>query len=810
MANDEVGGYGAETITVLEGLEAVRKRPGMYIGDTAERGLHHLVFEVVDNSIDEAMAGFCRNIAVTLHIDGTVTVDDDGRGIPVDIHAKEGISAAEVVLTKLHAGGKFDSGAYKVSGGLHGVGVSVVNALSETLAVEIKRGGKVYAQRFHRGKPEAPLAEVGTTSQTGTKVTFTPDAEVFERTDFSFDILSQRLRELAFLNRGVRIVIEEQATQKRHEFLYKGGIEEFVRHLNKAKTPIHSAVIYLCGTREDVEIEAALQWNEGYAESIYSFANNISTIEGGTHLTGFKGALTRTLNAYASTAGLLRNGETLQGEDTREGLTAVISVKLPHPQFEGQTKTKLGNSDVRGHVEAMVNEKLGEYLEEHPVDAKQILLKSLDAARVREATRKAKDLARRKGALDSASLPGKLADCQERDPALSELYIVEGDSAGGSAKQGRDRRNQAILPLRGKILNVEKARFDKMLSSQEIRVLITALGTSVLKERQDKDEREPSKVRYHTIIIMTDADVDGSHIRTLLLTLFYRHFPDLIEQGYVYIAQPPLFRVKKGKAEQYLKDENALEAHLLELGTKDAALRSASGASVSGDALRKVVRQQIRFDRVLDVVARQRKSREVVAALVRDPGLSAAALADRDALAGIIARARARLTATAADLEPLQFELADDAEHGVARLIVRVRQNGSAQETHIDSAFCASPECAELQRLAADLRIAGEAPFTIVTGEKTSSAATLSAAVAELVAQARKGLDVQRYKGLGEMNPEQLWATTMNPETRTLLQVRVEDAYEADEIFSTLMGDEVEPRRRFIEDNALSVKNLDI
>jgi len=807
VENGAAAGYGAETITVLEGLEAVRKRPGMYIGDTAERGLHHLVFEVVDNSIDEAMAGFCQNIAVTLHIDGTVTVEDDGRGIPVEIHPKEGISAAEVVLTKLHAGGKFDSGAYKVSGGLHGVGVSVVNALSETLAVEIKRDGKVYAQRYHRGKPEAPLAEIGTSTHTGTKVSFTPDATIFERTDFSFDILSQRLRELAFLNRGVRIVIEEQATQKRHEFLYRGGIEEFVRHLNRAKTPIHSGVISLIGKREDVEIEAALQWNEGYAESIFSFANNISTQEGGTHLTGFKGALTRTLNAYATSAGLLKAGEALQGEDTREGLTAVISVKLPHPQFEGQTKTKLGNSDVRGYVEALVNEKLGEYLEEHPSDAKQIVLKSLDAARVREATRKAKELARRKGALDSASLPGKLADCQERDPALSELYIVEGDSAGGSAKQGRDRRNQAVLPLRGKILNVEKARFDKMLSSQEIRVLITALGTGIGKP-EDKDI---AKLRYHTVIVMTDADVDGSHIRTLLLTFFFRHFPELIERGHIFIAQPPLFRVKKGKTEQYLKDEGALDAYLLELGTRDTELRSANGTTIGAEALRKVIRQQMRFDRVLEVVARQRKNREVVSALVRDLSLNAAALTDRDALAGIIERARARLSATAPDLAPLHFELADDAEHGGARIIVRVRQNGSAQETHIDSAFCAGPEFAELQRLAADLRIAGEPPFTIVSGEKaTTTAASLSGAVAELLAQARKGLDVQRYKGLGEMNPEQLWATTMNPESRTLLQVRVEDAYEADEIFSTLMGDEVEPRRRFIEDNALSVKNLDI
>jgi DNA gyrase subunit B len=798
--------YKADKIKVLEGLDAVRKRPGMYIGDTAERGLHHLVYEVVDNSIDEALAGHCDQIDVTIHIDNSVTVIDNGRGIPVDLHPTEKKSAAEVVLTKLHAGGKFDKASYKVSGGLHGVGLSVVNALAESLEVEIKRDGKVYQQRYKRGVPQGALKEVGRSKERGTRITYRPDPQIFESLDLSFDILSQRLRELAFLNKGVRITIEDERNQKKHELLYKGGIISFVEHLNRAKTPIHTNVICLQGEKEGVDIEIALQWNDGYTENTFSFANSINTIEGGTHLIGFKSALTRTVNSYAIDSGLLKKDEAnLQGEDVREGLTAVISVKVPEPQFEGQTKTRLGNSEVKGIVEALINEKLGSYLAEHPGDAKKIVMKGVEAARVREATRKAKELARRKGALDSGSLPGKLADCQEQDPALSELFLVEGDSAGGSAKQGRDRRTQAILPLKGKILNVEKARFDKMLSSQEIRLMITALGTGV------KEDYDPAKLRYHSIIIMTDADVDGSHIRTLLLTFFYRQMPDLVEKGHLLIAQPPLYKVKRGKQERYLKDENSLEDYLIEIGTENVRVRSTNnGHGLTGQPLQGFIKKVLRWEKLMALATRKKKSRSLLEALLLEQDLTEDTLKDAKALKRIQARLASYINLLAPDEAPLSCVLEEDPEHNCYKLACSTRANGTGIRTVVDRELLTSAEYRELRRLFSDLTALGSPPYAVENGEHQPKLRSLKELLEYIMEGGKKGQYIQRYKGLGEMNPEQLWETTMNPESRIFLQVRIEDAVEANDIFSTLMGDEVEPRRQFIEKYALTVKNLDV
>ena len=847
MSTPESGSvYGAEHIKVLEGLEAVRKRPGMYIGDTSERGLHHLVFEVVDNSIDEALAGHCTHIDVTIHIDSSVTVDDDGRGIPVEMHPTEGVSAAQVVMTKLRAGGKFDKAAYKVSGGLHGVGVSVVNALSETLEMEVRRSGKVYVQRYKRGEPETPVQEIGVTEQRGTKITFKADALIFESTAFSFDLLSQRLRELAFLNRGVRITIEDQRDQKSHEFLYEGGIVSFVEHLNRAKTPIHPDVIYLLGTRDGVDIEIALQWNESYAESVYAFANNINTIEGGTHLVGFKSALTRTLNAYAVTNNLLKKdgSEALQGDDVREGLTAIISIKIPEPQFEGQTKTKLGNSEVKGIVEALVNDKLAVYLEEHPPEARRIVLKSIEAARVREATRKAKELARRKGALDGSGLPGKLADCQERDPEQCEIYIVEGESAGGSAKQGRDRRFQAILPIKGKILNVEKARFDKMIGSDEIRTMITALGCGIGTEDFDIE-----KLRYHRIIIMTDADVDGSHIRTLLLTFFYRQMPQLVDRGHIYIAQPPLFRAKRGRTETYIKDERELETFLIKRAVESRVARLADGSEMFGDTLERYLQRMMSYRKLLQQVTRRGNPPEIVTALLEVDARDKSFFEQRERLDVIAARMTTptRTVSVSRDDEHNAFELTiEDRSQGYPRrytlgvdfigsgeyrtlhaayreiqdikfpVVIKASESAVAEEAVEEPDTAAADETGiggapvdEATRLAAEPKTpAAAAPRG--RREPDTTLATVDDFVEYFIAAGKKGVAVNRYKGLGEMNPDTLWMTTMDPENRTLMQVRAEDHAEADQMFTTLMGDQVEPRRKFIEDHALEVSNLDV
>ncbi len=788
--------YTAGDIKILKGLTAVRRRPAMFIGSTGVEGLHHLVYEVVDNSVDESMAGFCKNIDVIIHLDGSCTVIDDGRGIPAGPHPgdPEGRSATEVALTELHAGGKFESKAYRISGGLHGVGVSVVNALSEWFDVEIKQNGTVYQQHYERGCPTVPLSVVGKTKGRGTKITFKPDPEIFEILDFSYDILSQRLRELAFLNRGLKISLSDERTEKSQVFHYSGGILSFVENLNKNKTPIHPRPVYISGEKEDVIVEIALQYNDSYTETIYTFANNINTKEGGTHLIGFKSALTRTVNSYASSSGILKNGkEALSGDDIREGLTAVINVKLLAPQFEGQTKMKLGNSEVKGLVESIVNDNLGTYFEENPSVVRKIVEKALQAARAREAARKARELTRRKGAFEETGLPGKLADCSEKDPALSELFIVEGDSAGGSAKQGRDRRTQAILPLRGKILNVEKARFDKMLSSEEIKVLITALGTGIGSEDFDI-----SKIRYHKIILMTDADVDGAHIRTLLLTFFYRQMPQVIERGYLYIAQPPLFKVKKGKTEKYIQNETEMQNMLFELASDDTEI-PIKGQSVKGKALIPHLKRLYRFERLIGWFERRRKDPELLM-FILSSGINKDILKDRLKVEEILRTLKEK------DHVINVGEIQLDEEHQTYGVEIR-RHN---YKLNLDTNFLTAPEFRELENLFSIIRDLGETPYKLQTKEGPRYIMKSRELLELIISIAKKGLTIQRYKGLGEMNPQQLWETTMDPDRRTLLQVTIRDSVQADDIFTVLMGDQVEPRKEFITTHALEARNIDI
>jgi DNA gyrase subunit B len=804
MANKQSSdAYGAESIKVLEGLEAVRKRPGMYIGDTAERGLHHLVNEIVDNSVDEALAGFCTEINVTILGDDRVSIEDNGRGIPVGPHPTEKRDALEVVHTVLHAGGKFERSAYKVSGGLHGVGASVVNALSEEFEVEVRRDGKVYFQRYERGAPKSKVEQRGATKLRGTKTTFSPDTQIFNEVKFRYELIARYLRELAYLNAGLRIRLKDERTGKAEEFHYEGGIAEFVESLTQGNQPLHD-VIFFKGVREGVDIEVALQWTDAVHEVIFTYANNIHTIEGGTHLSGLKSALTRTINFYAGKNNLFKNKDMrLEGDDTREGLAAIVSIKIGEPQFEGQTKTKLGNSEVEGLVAALVNEKLGEFLEENPSDAKKIVVRAIEAATAREAARKAKDLVRRKGALDSGSLPGKLSDCSERDPALCELFLVEGQSAGGTAKEGRDRKTQAILPLRGKILNVERARIDKMLSSAELRTLITALGMGV------GNEKDLTKLRYHRVVIMTDADVDGAHIRTLLLTFFFRQFIEIIENGYLYVAQPPLFRAKKGKSERYLKDEAALEDYLTDLGTEALVFEAGKGKDAreyKGAALKTIVRKALYYERMFEGLERRSKQRPIVATLARlaaDKTVTDASFESEKA-------ARQMADAIRKELKSENLVARIDHDGGERWHAVFTHSgNGTSPPTVVDLTLFHSGELREIRRLNPDLETI-KTPFKIKQGDGEQTVETLQAVAAAVLAAGQKGVEVNRYKGLGEMNAEQLWDTTMNPETRTMLKVRISSLEEAEEVFAKLMGDQVEPRRQFIEENALNVRNLDI
>ena len=805
------GNYNAESITVLEGLDAVRKRPAMYIGDTGMRGYHHLVYEVVDNSIDEALAGYCKHIEVTINPDGSLSVTDDGRGIPVGMHPTEGKPAVEVVLTKLHAGGKFDGSSYKVSGGLHGVGVTCVNALSEWLEVEVRQNGKIHRQRYQRGHPVTTLDVVGETKGTGTRVTFLPDHTIFTCKGFEWDILATRLRELAFLNRGVEIKFSDTEKGREESFLFNGGIVEFVEYLVRNKATVHPNVIYLSGRRDNIECEIALQYTDAYNENEHSYCNNINTIEGGTHLSGFRSALTRTVNKYATDSKLTKPGdEPMGGEDIREGLTAIISVKVPQPQFEGQTKTKLGNGEVEGIVSAIVNEQLGSFFEENPAVARKVVEKAVLAARARAAARKARDLTRRKGALDSAALPGKLADCSERDPAKCELYIVEGDSAGGSAKQGRNRETQAVLPLRGKVLNVEKARLDKILNNNEIRTLVTAIGAGI-----GTDDFDPAKVRYHKIIIMTDADVDGAHIRTLLLTFFYRQMPQLIERGHVFLAQPPLYKVTRKQREEYVDSDAALTRKLLELGCDDMTLRMVDGRTLEQEQLRGLLDVLVLIEETCASIKRRGVD---IAAMLRQRHPETGELPRFMAAIGAGDDAEVRFARNDAELTTLRAEAEQklQTEVDLAATQVRAFHRNAPRPFCWMEIFRAVSLRKEIAQLApygfAAGQVAGETePFAFIhDGEVETPVKALAELLEAVRLRGRKGLAIQRYKGLGEMNPDQLFDTTMDPANRRLLRVMLEDAVKADAIFTLLMGDEVEPRRRFIEENALNVRNLDV